>query len=178
VKLLRESGDFIELPPLSEDWGILVFERAPTAQDGRKLLDLGDVEAGVALLEMLVDIRPKDPEAWANLTLGYVLAGQEQDALAAGERALDLNPQHFYVHEMLAEILFEQHDFESALMHIEAALSNPPNATREASALVREAMILEHIDLINEACRTLEIAVSLDPALSLPVEAVGWGCSE
>lgn len=178
VKLLRESGDYVELPPLSEDRGILVFERAPTAQDGRKLLDLGDIEAGVALLEMLVDIRPKDREAWANLTLGYVLAGQEKDALAAGERALDLNPQHFYVHEMLADILFRQGDFESALRNIEAALDNPPNPEREAAGLALKATILHKSGATAEACRSLGKAITLDAEVVLPTGSDAWDCTD
>jgi tetratricopeptide (TPR) repeat protein len=178
VERIRNSKRFNELASMEGDPGILFFERAPTVMDGRRLLDAGDIEAGKAILQQVVENEYDNPEAWANLTLAYVLAGQQEDALEAGEQALTLKPDHFYVHVMMAEIQINKLELEKALVHVNTALFSAPNPEREARTLLLKANIMHKLGRPNSACIILDKSLEVDPEIILPGETSTWSCDQ
>lgn len=176
LEMLRTRGVFMEMPPLKSDDGILVFRRINQVKDGRALLDAGDIEAGIAALEAATKSEPQNPEAWANLTLGYVLAGRQDEALDAGAQALKLNPEHFYVHMMLAGIYQERGDHAAALKHISAALPSAPSAQQKVRALRARAKSLSALGADRAACLVLASAARVEAIPEIMAEMSELDC--
>ncbi len=176
VERIANSGKFIELPPLDSDPGILLFMRVDYVMDGRALLDSGDIKRGVEILETATELEPENPEAWANLTLGYVLAGRQDDALAAGTRALALNPDHFYVHLMVASVYQQQREHQTALVHLAEAILSAPSDQEEVRALRAQAESLIALGEEREACLVLASAAGIDQLPGIAAEMSELDC--
>jgi tetratricopeptide (TPR) repeat protein len=176
VEQIRTSGRFAELPSLENDPGILLFMRVDFVADGRELLDRGEIEAGIETLETATELEPENPEAWANLTLGYVLAGRQDDVLIAGTRVLALNPDHFYVHLMMAEVHQQRGDQQTALIHLLEAVRTAPSAQEKVRALRAQAESLTALGEEREACLVLAGAVEIDPLAQIAAEMSELDC--
>jgi len=69
---------------------------------------------GVADMEQARSLAPEDPDTLARLALAYVLNGQTQEALAAANQALELDPARVIAYYARGRALLEQQEFTSA----------------------------------------------------------------
>jgi hypothetical protein len=136
---LTTTGHFKREPPLAEDPGIAIFRRVDQLAGGRALSDQGLHEQAIPVLRRVAAEQPSNVEAWANLALVYERAARFADAVEAGERALALNPGHYYVNLGLARVRVQRHEWKEAIVRGEAAAANAPSAERRADALLLAA---------------------------------------
>ena len=155
IEMLRIRKTFEESSPLTYDEGILVFERVAFLSKGRALLDSGNIELGIKVLETATELEPDNSEVWANLTLGYVLATRREDALTAGSRALSINPDHFYVHLMIASIHQQRANHITALSHIKEAVRSAPSDQEKMRAVRAQEQSLLALGNERQACLAL-----------------------
>jgi tetratricopeptide (TPR) repeat protein len=127
LEMIRNSGAFVEEAPMRSAPGILVFKRANYLQDGRALIDAGQAEKAIPILQKAAHAGAGNAEVWANLTYAYVLTDRNDEALAAAERALALSPNHYYVNKMVAFVYQRRGAYAQALIFIQRALESAPN---------------------------------------------------
>jgi Flp pilus assembly protein TadD len=176
VERIMNSGIFITLHPLESDPGILLFNLVDYVTGGRALLDRGEIDAGIELLETATDLEPENPEAWANLTLGYLLAGRHDETLEAGAQALELNPDHFYVHMMMASIYQQQGDHQTALEHFSEAVPSTPSDQDKIRALRAQAKSLLALNKVRQACFAFAEVLAIDPLPEIATEMSELDC--
>ena len=76
------------------------------------------------------------------------------------EKAIELNPNNFECHRMLAEVFLAMHDFSLALEHSQEAVSINPNDPRVLSIF---GELLVKTGSIDEGIKCLQKAFDLDP---------------
>jgi hypothetical protein len=135
LQKLESSAVFELQPHLPEDPGILIFHRVDLITKGRTLSDRGHHEEAVALLRQAATLEPTNAEAWANLAFAYERAGRFQEAIAAGTRAIQLTPNHYYVDMILARVSFQENKWTEGVRHARDAESHAPAARERADAL-------------------------------------------
>ncbi|OQA44618.1 MAG: Cellulose synthase operon protein C precursor [Chloroflexi bacterium ADurb.Bin325] len=86
----------------------------------------------VPVLERAAQLDPHNATVWANLAAAYLgklpfaERAQQDQAIAAFERALSLNPAAPHVHYNLGLIYLERNDLFAAATHFQAALDTDP----------------------------------------------------
>lgn len=55
---------------------------------------LGEADASVGAFERAIALNPKDADAWVNLGAGWYAQGRLEDALAALQKAITIDPEH------------------------------------------------------------------------------------
>ena len=115
---------------------------------GYALCQLGDLAAGLPLLEKSVASHPDNPDFRANLgTIRYV-AGDLDAAVASLEKAIALAPALAEPHANLALALKDRGDFDASLAHARRALELKPGL---ASARINLALALLALGRYAEA---------------------------
>ena len=71
--------------------GCTTFRAARLYESGTRALDRGDTSAAIARLERAASLAPSASEIQNHLGLAYAAAGRDADALAAFERAVELD---------------------------------------------------------------------------------------
>jgi tetratricopeptide (TPR) repeat protein len=138
LKMLRSSEAFVQEPPLRSASGILVFKKNTYLQDGRALIDAGQAETAIPILQKAAQAGPGNAEAWANLTYACFLTNRDDEALAAAERALALSPQHYWVNKMVASVYQRRGAYAQGLVFIQRALSSAPDDEERIRSLAIE----------------------------------------
>jgi Flp pilus assembly protein TadD len=82
--------------------GCASFEAARLYDRGSAALDRGDAQTAIADLERAARLAPEASEVQNHLGLAYAAAGRRGDALAAFERAVDLDCDNAAAQENLA----------------------------------------------------------------------------
>jgi TolB-like protein/DNA-binding winged helix-turn-helix (wHTH) protein/Tfp pilus assembly protein PilF len=95
---------------------------------------LGDLDQAIKLYEQVVALDPLSANSYSRL--GYLLyvAGRYDEAQAALQKALDLNPQAPYVHLTMDKILIAEGKPQQALVEIETEPSEWAKLTGQALA--------------------------------------------
>jgi tetratricopeptide (TPR) repeat protein len=97
----------------------------------------GDPAGAADLFLQLVQARPGDVEAWANLGRASEVAHRTPQAIAAYGRALELDPTRHQVHNQLGILLAVQGRHEEARRHFERALELKPDYAAARANLAR-----------------------------------------
>ncbi|RME84966.1 MAG: tetratricopeptide repeat protein [Caldilineae bacterium] len=144
ARLLRSQRPEEALPPLER-----AFELAPHEPDiavtlGGALVMGHQWSKAVAFLEDAVDRHPDNALLWINLAAAYLgvlelSSRKRQDqAIAAFERAIEIDPVAPSAHYNIALIYAERRDWEKAAHWFQAALRANPN-DRDAAVWLKRA---------------------------------------
>lgn len=87
---------------------------APTLDDIKKLVDVGEYDKAIMDLKMVLDMDLKNADGWNLLGYTYRQAGQLDLAWDAYERALTLDPDHLGANEYIGELYLKQGNMEQA----------------------------------------------------------------
>jgi len=80
---------------------------------------LGNLDEATRLYEQVVALDPLRPNSYSGLEYLFYVGGRYEDAQAALQKALDLNPQATYVHLTMGEALIVEGKPQQALAEIE-----------------------------------------------------------
>lgn len=79
-----------------------------------------------ALVQELQEIHPHMPETWLALGNSLSLQREHESALKCFQRAIDLNPDHAYAHNLAGHEYFSNEAFETAQVHFRSAVRLNP----------------------------------------------------
>lgn len=104
---------------------------------------------------------------------GLALAeGERTDEAVLGlERLVQATPGHRPGVFLLTRLLSERGDWAGAERHLSAYLEREP---RDAEALLRRGMALERLDRIEEASRSIEACIAIEPEHHLALNYLGY----
>ncbi len=91
----------------------------------------------------VADFLPLMPEAHSMRGFCAYYMGRPDDAIAAYEQAIALNPQFFWYYHNLGILLFQQGHYERAVEVLETALSSPPDMILKL--IQSSVMIYRHV---------------------------------
>ena len=142
LQMIERSGLF-ELQQTAADFhGVLVFKRTDRVDhlaQGRALSDRGNHQRAIEELRQAATADPNNVEVWANLALAYERQGDLDQAEAAGRRAAQLAPNHYWVNLGLARVFLLDHDWTNAVDRAESAVANAPGDQERANAVILAA---------------------------------------
>ena len=135
----------------------------------RDCLERGEIENGIDFLTKVIDINPRNVEAFSRRLEANFNRGEYELALDDVERALVLDPTIPDLHAALAAILYRKKDYEGALVSNATALK--VMATRDLpyskifayECYVRRADIFALLKKYQEAISECGEAISLNP---------------
>lgn len=121
--------------------------------------DRGALAKAQELLERAARVAPNDARVW--IRLGHLLCDRElyANSIAAFESAIALAPDHAAAHSGMARALEMTGRDADAHAHLRTSVSLAPTAPR----LVLLADAERRLGMGDEACRTLERALELEP---------------
>jgi predicted Zn-dependent protease len=97
---------------------------------GNFLMVLGAVDTAKALFEDAIVIHPRPSEAWMNLAVINLDAGDKQRAMNLTEKLLAINPRYFYARLMQAQIKATGGNLDGAVAETEAVLDEQPHSAQ------------------------------------------------
>jgi tetratricopeptide (TPR) repeat protein len=97
---------------------------------GNFLMVLGAVDTAKALFEDAIAIHPRPSEAWMNLAVINLDAGDKQRAMSLTEKLLAINPRYFYARLMQAQIKATGGNLDGAVAETEAVLDEQPHSAQ------------------------------------------------
>jgi tetratricopeptide (TPR) repeat protein len=124
----------------------------------------GDGPRTIAINEELVRRDPVNGGAWSSLGFAYMVFGRYADAIAALQKALELEPDAVFTHENLGEALLLSGDLDGAL----AEMQLEPHDTMRSLGL---AFVYAALGRREEAQRLLEEVGREHPDFASPVAA-------
>lgn len=101
--------------------------RRDLREKAEQMLEEGDVAAALEVFDELVRLAPEDVEAWMNRGEVLTLLGRIDDAIAAYERVLAIEPDHRAARSELANLFFETGDFGLAAATLQDLLKGSPD---------------------------------------------------
>jgi tetratricopeptide (TPR) repeat protein len=144
-------------------------DRSPEAKSarfmaaGKKLLEKKDPARAILQFRNAVQATPRNPEAYYQLGLASLAAGDVRQGVVALRKTLDLNPKHAGAQLRLAELMTYATDPEmlkGARQRLEALVQDSP---QNADALHALALTELKLGEPNEAVQDLERAVASSP---------------
>jgi tetratricopeptide (TPR) repeat protein len=97
---------------------------------GNFLMVLGAVDTAKALFEDAIAIHPRPSEAWMNLAVINLDAGDKERAMDLTDKLLAMNPRYFYARLMQAQIKATAGDLDGAVAETEAVLDEHPHSVQ------------------------------------------------
>jgi tetratricopeptide (TPR) repeat protein len=140
------------------------------------LSDQGRHEQAIAMLRKATASEPANVEAWANLTLAYSRQGGLEEGIAAGLRGLGLNPDHYWLNLVSAQMYFERKQWSEVIALGQRALVGAPNPQERARTLALLGRSYDRLNKTNDACRMFVQANALQPAQEIVTEIKNLGC--
>jgi len=121
----------------------------------------GDYAGAANFAATAIELAPNDHALlyYASTILHY--AGRNDEALAAVDRALRINPTHAGLHNVRANILVQQKDYPGARIAFETALRFDP---RDSVSMCNLGFFLYQISHVEEAADVYGRAVDADPS--------------
>lgn len=118
---------------LAEAWELDPQNTAAAINLGGAYILQGKHARAVPVLEAATRLEPGNAMAWSNLAAAYLgklpfaTRERQNQAIAAYERALTIDPRAPHVHYNLGLIYIERNDLQRAAMHFHAALETDPD---------------------------------------------------
>jgi tetratricopeptide (TPR) repeat protein len=141
------------------------------------LTDQGDHQQAAAVLRHATTLEPTNAEAWANLTLAYSRQGSVEPGIAAARRGLALNPRHYYLNFMLAQMLYARGEVSEVIPVAERALAEAPSRQDRVNTLVLMGQTYYLLKNKVDACRMLTTAHGTQPSEATALQIKTWQCS-
>ncbi|HEX4273150.1 MAG TPA: tetratricopeptide repeat protein, partial [Rhizomicrobium sp.] len=121
----------------------------------------GKYDDAITLLHKAVRKNPTDPAALAHYAHALMAAQRFGDALAAYDRLLALQPNHFEAHYNRGVILSQQRKHEEALAALDQAVKLQANA---AAVHFNRGVVLAELERHREALESYDRVLALDPS--------------
>jgi tetratricopeptide (TPR) repeat protein len=144
---------------------------------GRLLSDLGEHGEAIRYLQQASQLLPDDTEVWANLCLAASRAGQADDAIAACQEALALQPEHPYVNGMLAKLYERKSRWREAIPLAEAAARASPNKVARRFNLTLLARAHAALGEAANACTAYQQANEIQTSAEVTAALEELGCA-
>ena len=128
--------------------------------EGNALEDGGDLAQAESRYRAAVAAAPGHARASLNLGIALAARGDEDGAVAAYERVLEIDPTHPYGNYNYARLAFLRKDLPRAEAMVAAALRAKPDFPQ---ALVVQAEVLDALGRPQEAVEALQRALHLEP---------------
>ena len=144
----------------THEFSVLVEVRVERAL---MLMDQGQVEQAVQLLELARRTRPRELQVLVNLGIAYLRLGNQESARESLDAALQIAPDDFRVHLNLAGLHFAAKRYEPARQAAMRAAAISPGVAEAHFLAGKSAIELELWDLAFESLRE---ARRLEPANS------------
>lgn len=125
------------------------------------MLETGDNDPAIRLLDEYVSQRPQDSRAWLGLGIAYRRQQRFPDAHNALERALALNPRLAEAQYELGVLAVRQGDSEEAIKHFERAAEAQP---QHAKALLDLGTVYLQAGMLEKAQSALLRAQAANPS--------------
>jgi len=132
-----------------------------TAQEA---LDKRDFAAAAKSLQSVVAAEPRSTAAWFNLAYAYSELHENEQAIQAYEKTLELQPDLFEAHLNLAILLIESKRAPEAIGHLARAVSLKPDHAR---AHLYYGRALNLVGQPEQAEKEFQEALRLDPGLAM-----------
>jgi tetratricopeptide (TPR) repeat protein len=97
---------------------------------GNFLMVVGAVDTAEALFEDAITIHPRTSEAWMNLAVINLDAGDKDQAMGLTKKLLEINPRYFYARLMQAQIKATEGDLDAAIAETDAVLEEQPHSAQ------------------------------------------------
>ena len=138
-----------------------VYEVSFNARAGKALgmLDRGEAEAALEMLQLLAEEQPDNPTITANLSVAYRRVGEQEKAFWILRRALEEHPDHYPLHYHIADFYRARGDFDTALTHVDRAIAINPTI---AALYTRKGLLLRQQNRRRDALAAFESALSYD----------------
>lgn len=137
---------------------------------GKKLMEKKDAQRAILEFRNATQATPKNPEAYYQLGLAYLAAGDLRNGVGNLRKALELNPKHAAAQLRLAELMTNtsnQEMLRDAQLRLLTLLQSSPANTDALHALALTELKLGNPE---DAAQHLEQAMALAPQeLALPV---------
>jgi tetratricopeptide (TPR) repeat protein len=127
---------------------------------GRKLLDLGKIDAAINEFQAAAAIDPTQAAAFLNLGHAYERANRTDDAIEAYRKSIELEPRNFYARNNLGVLYDREGKYDDAMIEFQKALDNEPKnamALRNLeTAKKNKAVVQQQNEQINGATKEVE----------------------
>jgi tetratricopeptide (TPR) repeat protein/tRNA A-37 threonylcarbamoyl transferase component Bud32 len=130
---------------------------------GDVYLSMGRLDDAAKDYERIIELRPKDPDAYIGLALVRIKQGKAEEARACYERMVAANPDSAPVYLRRAEFRRDRGEFDLAEADCDRAAGKEPNSA--LAALVRASITAargQHRQAVADAERALEKAAKDD----------------
>ncbi len=139
-----------------------LFQQGNTAQGA------GNYVQAENIWRKVIQLNPKDADAYTNLGNALSDQGKLDEAIAAYRQALQLNPKYAYAYTNLGVALSDQGKLEEAIAAYRQALSLPENksgipASAHTLAHNNLGFVLQQQGKLEEAIAEYKKAIALDP---------------
>lgn len=121
----------------------------------------GKYDDAITFLNKAVRKNPTDPAALAHYAHALMAAQRFDEALAAYDRLLAVQPAHFEAHYNRGVILSQQRAYEEALAALDRALKLQPNV---AAVHFNRGVVLAELERHREALESYDRVLALDPS--------------
>jgi tetratricopeptide (TPR) repeat protein len=130
---------------------------------GKKFLKKNDASRAILQFQNAVKATPQDPDAYYQLAMGYLAAGDAGHTVGYLRKALELNPKHQASELMLTKLMAEVDDksvLEDARKRLQALLEEAPD---DADVLHTLALTELKLGESEDALRNLDRAIAAAP---------------
>lgn len=124
-----------------------------------------DYHDAKVMWEKVLEYRPRNPRAWANLSEIHLQRGDPAAALAACERAFEVAPHYHDAYKHLARSLVEMGRVPEAIETYQRALRDKPG---DYQVLTNLGEALARVGRNDEALDAFKRAIAANPAEPLP----------
>lgn len=125
-------------------------------QKKKLYLFLNDANGAAKEIQKLIDLNPKDVNAYGMLAQLYMNENENEKALAIYEKLLQIDPKEPRAHLNLAEYYRSNDEVEKSIFHLKTALRNP-----DLSIDTKVSVVLTFFKLIETAPMYTEVTEEL-----------------
>ncbi len=147
--------DIVSIPALTAD-----LKPADLFRRGNDARKDGNYAVAIDFLKRGVEADPKTNDGWNELGIAYLDSNQDEQAIAAFQKQIDVNPYHQYAFENLGRIYLRQRKYDEAIKWFNKQIEVDP-LNKNAHNNLAIAYLEQH--KYQDALPELEKAASLEP---------------
>jgi tetratricopeptide (TPR) repeat protein len=122
------------------------------------------------IMSKAIEWLPEKPDAWYRLGVALSLAGKSEEAIAAYQRAIELDPQDAYPHNGLGNVYDDLDRHEEAIAAYQRAIKLEPEYAYPHNGL---GNVYDDLDRHEEAIAAYQQAIELEPEYGHPHNGLG-----